>query len=150
MSEVLWNLMEILYKRGYVEYHSSLYANVLKDYNLEVPGLKKSSKSWSLMKRFYILCATPNWRIFLLIFCLSVEMSQYWPSPKRVRTISSFYDKYIVCQNIETFWSPKKIKKYSKSFEMPGKVFFSGVLRKIHILHTQKYIIIFAYSKPQR
>ena len=40
MSEVLWNLMEILYKRGYVEYHSSLYANVLKDYNLEVPGLR--------------------------------------------------------------------------------------------------------------
>ena len=32
--------MEILYKRGYVEYHSSLYANVLKDYNLEVPGLR--------------------------------------------------------------------------------------------------------------
>ena len=40
MSEVLWNLMEILYKRGYVEYHISLYANVLKDYNLEVPGLR--------------------------------------------------------------------------------------------------------------
>ena len=40
MSEVLWNLMKILYKRGYVEYHSSLYANALKDYNLEVPGFK--------------------------------------------------------------------------------------------------------------
>ena len=32
--------MKILYKRGYVEYHSSLYANVLKEYNLEVPGLR--------------------------------------------------------------------------------------------------------------
>ena len=38
MSEILGKLMEILYKRGYVEYHSSLYANVLKEYNLEVPG----------------------------------------------------------------------------------------------------------------
>ena len=41
MSEILGNLMEILYKRGYVEYHSSLYANVLKEYNLEVPGLRQ-------------------------------------------------------------------------------------------------------------
>ena len=40
MSEILGKLMEILYKRGYVEYHSSLYANVLKEYNLEVPGLR--------------------------------------------------------------------------------------------------------------
>ena len=33
MSEVLfylWNLMEILYRRGHVEYHDSLNANVLK------------------------------------------------------------------------------------------------------------------------
>ena len=40
MSEVLWNLMDILYKRGDVEYHGSLNANVLKEYNLEVPGLR--------------------------------------------------------------------------------------------------------------
>ena len=40
--------MEILYKRGYVEYHSSLYANVLKDYNLEVPGLRPAFKNMTL------------------------------------------------------------------------------------------------------
>ena len=45
MSEILGNVMEILYKRGYVEYHSSLYANVLKEYNLEVPGLRPA---WAL------------------------------------------------------------------------------------------------------
>ena len=44
MSEILWNLMEILYKRGYVEYSGSLNANVLKEYNLEVPGLRPA---WS-------------------------------------------------------------------------------------------------------
>ena len=45
MSEVQWNLMEILYKRGYVEYHDSLNANVLKEYNLEVPGLTRALPS---------------------------------------------------------------------------------------------------------
>ena len=35
MSEVLRKLMEILYKRGHVEYHDSLNANVLREYNLE-------------------------------------------------------------------------------------------------------------------
>ena len=40
MSDVLCNLMEILYKRRHVEYHNSLNANVLKEYNLEVPGLR--------------------------------------------------------------------------------------------------------------
>ena len=40
MSEVQWNLMEILYKRGYVEYHDSLNANALKEQNLEVSGLR--------------------------------------------------------------------------------------------------------------
>ena len=35
MSEVLWKLMEILYKRGHVKYHDSLNENVLKEYNLE-------------------------------------------------------------------------------------------------------------------
>ena len=49
MSEILGNLMEILYKRGYVEYHSSLYANVLKEYNLEVPGLRPA---WASLKYF--------------------------------------------------------------------------------------------------
>ena len=49
MSEILWNLMEILYKRGYVEYHSSLYANVSKEYNLEVPGLRPA---WASLKYF--------------------------------------------------------------------------------------------------
>ena len=36
MSEVL----EILYKKGDVEYHNSLNASVLKEYNLEVQGLR--------------------------------------------------------------------------------------------------------------
>ena len=49
MSEILGKLMEILYKRGYVEYHSSLYANVLKEYNLEVPGLRPA---WASLKYF--------------------------------------------------------------------------------------------------
>ena len=38
MSEILWNLMEILYKRCHVEYHDSLNANVFKEYNLEILG----------------------------------------------------------------------------------------------------------------
>ena len=29
-----------MYIRGHVEYHDSLNANVLKEYNLEVPGLR--------------------------------------------------------------------------------------------------------------
>ena len=45
MSEVLWNLMEILYKRGHAEYHDSLNANVLKEYNLEVPRLRPACAS---------------------------------------------------------------------------------------------------------
>ena len=55
MSEILGKLMEILYKRGYVEYHSSLYANVLKEYNLEVPGLR------------------PAWASLILKYLSSVE-----------------------------------------------------------------------------
>ena len=46
MSEVLWNLMEILYKRGHVEYHINLNANVLKEYNLEVQGLRPAWASF--------------------------------------------------------------------------------------------------------
>ena len=49
MSEVLWNLMEILYKRGHVEYLDSLNANFLKEYNLEVPCLRPA---WASLKYF--------------------------------------------------------------------------------------------------
>ena len=52
MGEVLWNLMEVLYKRGYVEYHGSLNANVLKEYNLEVPGLRPA---WASLKYYCIV-----------------------------------------------------------------------------------------------
>ena len=38
--------MEILYKRCHVEYHDSLNANVLKEYNLEVPGLRPAWASF--------------------------------------------------------------------------------------------------------
>ena len=38
--------MEILYKRGHAEYHDSLNANVLKEYNLEVPG----RRAWVYIK----------------------------------------------------------------------------------------------------
>ena len=40
MSEVLWNLTEILDKSRHVGYHDSLNANVLKEYNFEVPDLR--------------------------------------------------------------------------------------------------------------
>ena len=39
MIEVLWNLIEIWYKRRHVEYYDILNANALKEYNLEVPGM---------------------------------------------------------------------------------------------------------------
>ena len=41
MSEVLWNLMDILCKRRHVEYHDSLNAiNVVRENDLEVSGLR--------------------------------------------------------------------------------------------------------------
>ena len=50
MSEVLSNLMEILYKRRLVEYHDSLNANVLKEFKLEVPWLIRPA--WASLKYF--------------------------------------------------------------------------------------------------
>ena len=40
------SLMDILSKRGHVECHDSLNANVLKEYNLEVPG----RRAWVYIK----------------------------------------------------------------------------------------------------
>ena len=43
--------MKILYKRGYVEYHSSLYANVLKEYNLQNEKISLSLSLCDMKKK---------------------------------------------------------------------------------------------------
>ena len=47
--------MEILYKRGYVEYHSSLNAiNVLKEYNIFILLIKITKQFMSYLQDFCI------------------------------------------------------------------------------------------------
>ena len=61
MTEILWNLMAILYKRHHVEYHDrTLNAKVLKEYNLEAPGLRPAWANLEYLEYFKALDFQPE------------------------------------------------------------------------------------------